>query len=230
MTEISRTVTIPRPWIIGLHVAGAVLGFGAAFIVGPLVSWLLGLIGDAPGPLRLAAALPLVWAIPVLTLAVLFLGSWCARDWRQANGAITITRDGVTVRRAAGNHYLPRERLSGVFTDGRDLVFTDSATNELLRLRSDEVLVVRLRDAFEEFDYPWQGAQDPCDQAFAVWVDGGGQLDARTHDLLRARQRALADKRPGAAEDARDELGQLGVVVRDRDDAQQYRVVSGQSR
>ncbi|WP_441316566.1 CysS/YqeB C-terminal domain-containing protein [Gordonia paraffinivorans] len=42
---------------------------------------------------------------------------------------------------------------------------------------------------------------------------------------MRARQRALADKRPGAAEDARDELRNLGIAVRDRHGAQQYRVI-----
>ena len=228
MTENSIDVSIPRPWLVGLAAVGAVLGFGAAFVVGPLVSWLVGLIGDAPGPLRLAAALPLVWAIPVLTLVGLFLGSWCAREWQQSNGAITIAPDGVTVRRVEGNHHVVRERLGAVFTDKDELVFTDSATNELLRFQTDGVLVDRLRDAFERFDYPWRGTEDPHDQAFATWVDGGGPLDARTHDLLRARQRAMADKRPGAAADARDELGQLGIVVRDRGEAQQYRVASGE--
>lgn len=49
----------------------------------------------------------------------------------------------------------------------------------------------------------------------------GGRLD----DLLRTRQRALTDKRMGAADDARDELRSLGVVVRDRDHKQQYREI-----
>src|SRR5690606_837139 len=126
----------------------------------------------------------------------------------------------VTVHRAGSNRYVARERIGGVFTDGRDLIVTDSATNELLRVNTDKVLVDRLRDAFERFDYPWQGTRDPHDHAFATWVDGSGLLDARTHDLLRARQRALADKRPGAAEDARDELRNLGIAVRDRQPAQ----------
>ncbi|MGI5996377.1 MAG: YqeB family protein [Saccharomonospora viridis] len=225
MAENTVNVSIPRRWIVGMHAAGALLGFGAAFVIGPLVTWLLGLAGDAPGPLRLAAGLPLVWAIPVLTLAGLGVGFWFAKEWQKENGTITITPEGVTVHRAGSNRYVARERIGGVFTDGRDLIVTDSATNELLRVNTDKVLVDRLRDAFERFDYPWQGTRDPHDHAFATWVDGSGLLDARTHDLLRARQRALADKRPGAAEDARDELRNLGIAVRDRHGAQQYRVI-----
>ena len=77
MAENTVNVSIPRRWIVGMHAAGALLGFGAAFVIGPLVTWLLGLAGDAPGPLRLAAGLPLVWAIPVLTLAGLGVAGGC---------------------------------------------------------------------------------------------------------------------------------------------------------
>ena len=38
----------------------------------------------------------------------------------------------------------------------------------------------------------------------------------RAQYLLRTRQRALVDKRSGAAEDARDQRGDLGITVRDR--------------
>lgn len=64
MTENETTITIPRRWIVGFCVAGAVVGFGAAFAVGPFVEWLLSLAGDAPGPLRIAARLPLVGRSP----------------------------------------------------------------------------------------------------------------------------------------------------------------------
>ncbi|TYQ14523.1 UNVERIFIED_ORG: hypothetical protein L601_000100002600 [Gordonia westfalica J30] len=224
MAEDTVSVSIPRRWVIGTQLGGAVLGCGAAFVVGPLVTWLLGLAGDAPGPLRLAAGLPLVWAIPVLTLAGVGVGFWVAREWQKENGTITITREGVTVRRAGSNRHVTRERICAVFTDGRELILTDSATNELLRVKTDKVLVDRLRDAFERLDYSWHGTQDPYDHAFATWVDGSDQLGPHIHGLLRARQRALVDELPGAAENARDELRNLGIAVRDRHGAQQYRI------
>lgn len=225
MAENSINVSIPRRWIVGIHVSGAVLGFGAAFVIGPLVTWLLGFVGDAPGPLRLAAGLPLVWAIPVLTLVGLGVGAWFSRVWQKENGTIAITSEGVTVHRAGSSRHVARGRIGGVFTDSRDLVVIDSASNELLRVPTDKVLVHRLHAAFEHFAYPWQGTRDPRDHTFETWIDGSGSLDDRAHDLLRTRQRALADKRPGAAEDARDELRDLGIAVRDRHDTQQYRAI-----
>lgn len=74
--------------------AGAALGFGAAFVIGPVVTWLLGLVGDAPGPLRLAAALPLEWSVPVLTLAGLCVGIWLAHEWQKENGSLTVASEG----------------------------------------------------------------------------------------------------------------------------------------
>lgn len=82
MAENEVTVAIPMPWMIGFGIAGAGLGFGSAFVVGPLVNWLLGLIGDVPGPMRLAAALPVEWAIPVLTVAGVCLGALVGRQWQ----------------------------------------------------------------------------------------------------------------------------------------------------
>lgn len=227
MAENQVAIAIPGRWIVGVRIAGAVLGVGAAFVIGPIVSWLLGLSGDAPGPLRLAAGLPLVWAIPVLTIAGLGLGFWITREWQKENGIITVSPDGVTVQRGGTGTHVGRDRISEVFSDGRDLILVDKQTNELLRAKTDKILLSRLRQAFEGLGYPWQGTTDPHEQDFVTWVDGNGLIDGRAQDLLRARQRALADKRSGAAEDAHDELRDRGIVVRDRNDAQQYRVVPG---
>lgn len=220
-------VSIPRRWLAGMALAGALVGFGAAFAVAPVVTWLVNLAGEAPGPLRLVAGLPLGWAIPVLSLVGLGVGSWFAAQWHQENGTVTVGREGLTVHRAGSSRHITRDRVGGVYTDGRDLVVVDGRTNEVLRVPSDRALVPRLRAALGRFGYPWQGTTDPHEQAFTGWIDGSGRLDDRQHDLLRARQRALTDKRAGAAEDARDELRTLGVVVRDREDAQQYRLVPG---
>lgn len=107
----------------------------------------------------------------------------------------------------------------------RELVLVDQSTSELLRTATDQTLVARLQHAFEGLGYPWQGTTDPHENDFVTWIHGKSPLDAQARALLRARQRARTDKQSGAADDARDCLRELGIVVRDRDDAQQYRVV-----
>lgn len=225
MNEDKATVTIPRRWIAGICLAGAAVGIGAAFMVGPVVDWLLSLAGDAPGPLRIAARLPLAWAIPILAVLGLAVGLMIAHEWRTEVGTVTVTARGVTIENSTARQHVDGERVGGVFTDGKDLVITDPKTNELSRSKTDVVLVSRLRRAFERFDYPWQGNEDPYERSYTSWIDGAAGVDDRINDLLRARSRALADEQSGAAAEARDELRSLGIAVRDRDGGQQYRVI-----
>lgn len=48
-------------------------------------------------------------------------------------------------------------------------------------------------------------------------------LDDETHALLRARGRALSDKKATTAAELHEQLRERGVVVRDRDGGQQFR-------
>ena len=102
MAEKAVTVTIPASWMAGFTLVGAAAGIGASFIIGPVVNWLLGLIGEAPGPLRIAAALPLSIVIPVLCVVGICVGLAAARQWRREVGVVTISPEGVTVQRRGG--------------------------------------------------------------------------------------------------------------------------------
>ncbi|MEV7090447.1 hypothetical protein AB0O07_31995 [Streptomyces sp. NPDC093085] len=219
------TVRLPGAWLGVVVLGGAGLGLGAAFAVGPLADWMVGLFDGAPGPLRLAAALPLAWAVPVLILVGAVAGACVAGTWHKENPVIEVGTDSVVVRDATGGRHVERGRIAEVFTDGRELVLRDADGLEHIRTRVDLGLTGRLRSAFEQRGYPWRGTVDPYEADYTTWVDNGPGLDERAHTLLRTRQRALADGRSGAADEAREELRGLGISVRDRDVAQQFRRV-----
>ncbi|MFF5210576.1 hypothetical protein [Streptosporangium sp. NPDC000396] len=221
--ERAATVGMPAVWLWLIRIGGAVLGFGAGFAVAPLVRWLLDLTGSAPGPLRLAAQLPTVWAVPVLTVVGAGAGVWLASLARRQSPVVTVDGDHVAVHEGDFGLHLRCDRVGAVFTDGRDLVVLDHSEGELARVRATDLPTERLREVFERFGYPWCGTADPREAEFARWVDGTPDLDEPTHALLRARKRALADKQVGAAENALDGLRAVGIAVRDRDGAQQYR-------
>lgn len=224
MVDSYANIYIPRSWLAAVCALGTLVGLGASFAVGPSVTALLQLAGDAPGPLRLAAGLPIGWAIPLLTLVGLGAGLWIAREWHNENGTITISLNGIAVSRAGNSSYVAHDQIGEIFTDSGELVITDEAATELLRIKSERALVGRLRDAFTRHDYPWRGTRDPHENAFATWVDHhGDDLDEHAHGLLRTRQRSLKDKQYGAADDALEELRRDGVSVRDRPSGQQYR-------
>ncbi|MEV0375116.1 hypothetical protein AB0I10_36000 [Streptomyces sp. NPDC050636] len=223
--EPSVTVRLPGAWLWAVILGGAALGLGAAFAVGPLADWMISFFDGAPGPLRLAAALPLVWAVPVLTLVGGVAGALVAGAWHAENPVIEVGTDSVVVHNTTGGRHVERALVAEVFTDGRELVLRDADGREHVRTRVDNGLAGRLKSAFEQQGYPWRGTVDPHEADYTTWVDNAPGLEERVHTLLRMRQRALADDRTGAADEAREELRALGISVRDRDKAQQYREV-----
>lgn len=220
------TIAVPKAWSIGIYLAGALLGLGSAFIVGPVVGWLLDVLGDAPGTLQAAARLPTAWAIPIMMILGLFIAHRIVAEWKRENGTTTITFDGITTIRFEQRLYVPRERVAEVFVDKDELIAVDRHTKELLRVKADDVLWKALGEAFQRHGYEWLGKGDPREDGFDVWVDGSDQVPKEMHDLLRARARAIYDEKYGTVEDLHDQLQDAGVVVRDRKDEQEFRLIS----
>lgn len=222
-TTAATRVAMPAAWLWLIRLGCSAIGFGLAFAVRPLADWLISTIDSAPGPLRLAAELPQIWAIVVLTLAGAGLGWWIAEQAKLE--ALTVTVDGssVLVEQSGQQRYLAREQIAEVFVDPKEFVVVDAGGRELFRGGATDVSSGALAEAFERYDYPWKGTADPREQAFGRWVDGHPDLDDETHALLRARGRALSDKKATAAAELQEQLQERGVVVRDRDGGQQFR-------
>lgn len=220
----ATTVTVPAWYLPAFTVVGAVLGAVVAFIVGPVVSWLVGLLGDAPGPLRLLAELPLAWALPVLIAVGAIAGFLICATWREDAGALEVSAWGITVHRKTSDRFLSRERLTQVVASKKELVVLDGAA-EVYRGSVEDEMVAGLRAALAAHGYPPLADADPFEDVFSTWTEGDGRQDAQVEDLLRARRRALTDKKDGEVEAATEGLRAVGVVVRDRRGRQQYRLV-----
>lgn len=219
----TTTVRIPAGYTVVFTVGGAVVGLIAAFVVGPLVGWLIGMIGDAPGPLRLAAELPFVWALPVLTVVGAVAGLFIAASWSESAGSVEVGVDGITVHSKHADRHIPRARSRRVIAEKKELIVLDEETREVFRGPVEDEMLPGVREALREHGYPELELADPYATEYTTWVEGDGRLDGEAEDLLRARRRALADDRPGAAEEALDGLRRRGIMVRDREGRQQYR-------
>ncbi|HIW90548.1 MAG TPA: hypothetical protein H9870_02650 [Candidatus Corynebacterium avicola] len=220
----STSVAIPGHFAPIFTVGGALIGLAAAFVVGPLVAWLLGIIGDAPGPLRLAAELPLVWAVPVLTIIGAVAGFLICASWTEDAGTIEVSDAGITRHLKDSDRFFARERITGVVASGKELVLLGDAA-EIYRGASESEMIPGLRAALRAHGYPELLDTDPHEREFSAWVEGNGALSAEAEDQLRIRRRALTDKKVGEAEGAAEKLRTLGVMVRDRDGRQQVRVL-----
>ncbi|MDN5918794.1 MAG: hypothetical protein L0I76_27495 [Pseudonocardia sp.] len=221
---VTLRISAVWPWL--LRIGLPIVGFGLGFVVAPLVRWLLSTVDAAPGLLRILAQLPTGWAVLVTTLIGVCVGLWLAHETRHEALLLTVDHDHVLLAQEGEERYLGRDRIDAVFRDGSDLVLLDAGTTELARNKASDLAWNQVQEAFERFDYPWRGSADPFDAQFRRWVDGHPDLDATAHGLLRRRARALKDERSGEAGDALDQLRDRGIVVRDRDGAQQYRLAA----
>src|SRR5690625_1233074 len=226
MSESSVTVTVDSKFGPPFAVVGAGIGLVLALLVEPVVSWLLERIDTAPAPLLLTYHLPLVWSAPLLTVLGGVVGWILFSLWNDEVGRVVIDHQAMRVEGKDSTAVFPRQEIAEVFLDKDELVLVDGDSRELSRTTSDSSLAHKLSSALTTFDYPWAGARDPRESAFVDWVDRSPELEEPVHTLLRARRRALADQKSGEAESTREQLSEHGVIVRDRDKKQQYRLIS----
>ncbi|CAM5348167.1 YqeB family protein [Corynebacterium variabile] len=218
------TVTIPAWYRPIFTVVGAVLGLVLAFLVGPLVGWLVDLFGEAPVILRALDQLSLAWVLPILVAFGGIAGFVICTAWMDDSGAIEVADWGITLHHKTDDRFLSKDRMTLLVASEKEFVVLDGDA-EVYRGGIEDEMVPGLRAALEEHDYPPLADADPFAADFTDWIDGDGRKDAAVDDLLRARKRALADKKDGEAEAALEKLRAAGVAVRDRKGRQQYRLV-----
>lgn len=226
MPDSSITVTLSSKLAPIFTVVGAAVGFALSFLVGPVVAWMLERLDSAPAPLRLVDQLPLIWAAPLLTLVGAVVGWIIFAVWNEEVGRILVDDQKIRIETKRTSADYSRDEVAQIFLDKDELVLTDEASQELSRTSSDSGLAESLSQAFTTFGYPWAGIGDPLETEFTEWVDRSQNLNEVAHARLRARRRALTDDKAGEAESLREELVAQGIVVRDRGEKQQYRLIS----
>jgi len=204
----------------GFPAIGAGIGWGAVAAAGwvadlpfaPL-GFLFEWLDDAPQP-GTAVAGATLGALVGLVFAVI--------GWEERL-TVTVSREGVTLRRGRSSRTVPRGDVAGAFLDGKLLVLVDRAGAEHARETSD-LPADALRAAFEQAGYRWHADGDPHAADFGRWVPGMPGLPPAADALLQAREKALErnDKDDVAA--LRAELAKHGVVVRDEGKRQFWRL------
>ncbi|MFC3504694.1 hypothetical protein ACFOOK_27515 [Micromonospora krabiensis] len=201
------------------------LGAGAGALLGASAEW----VADLPwapvqGLFEALSRLPQ----PELTIGAAALGVLAGGLLASAGTAerlvVRVDRERVGLRRDGRQRDVPRRDVRVVHVDGRDLVLLDEDGGELVRERSD-LSPDRLRAAFGNHGWPWAD-EDPHRAAYRLWVPGLPGLPVGADALLRARQDALTHNRRDDARELRRELGRMGVVVRDEERRQYWRLTA----
>lgn len=202
-------------------------------VVGACLLWLVVLLADwvaslpwAPmrGPFRLVSSIP----EPHATVGALAIGlvgglvvSFLAAQERLT---VDVADDRVVFTRGNGTtSEFDRTRISGVFLDGKKVVLLGLNGEELTRQDSD-LEADDLANAFQSHGYPWLPDGDPHRDEYRRWVEGVPGLPPGADALLRVRAEALRKRDHEDAAQLREELGKLGVVVREERKRQFWRL------
>lgn len=216
------TVLAEPAWAVVLFCL--VCGAGVGWLATLLAEWLVTLPwAPLEGPAKLVTSIPepgrTVGAVAVGGLLGLVVGFTAVHE--SLSVRISGSRVVLTVRDTAQD--FAHDEIALVFRDGKQLVLLGPNGLELAREKCG-LSWRRVAEAFAEHGYSW-AEEDPHRDEFRRWVPGMPGLPDGADALLRAR--AEARKKQDDAEDARElwrELLRLGVVVRDEDKRQYWRM------
>jgi hypothetical protein len=191
------------------------IGAGAGWLLKALAGWAASLPWvPFQGPLELAASVPDPYAT-IGSLALGIVGGLAVAVLAEQDYVrVTVADDQVTIARGGSSRRVPRASTGAVFLDGKQLVLLGHATDELAREGGDLPDARRLQAAFLAHGFPWMPA-DPHQAEYRRWVEDLRELPAGADAIFRARARALDRDDKEDAEQLRQELGRLGIVVRE---------------
>lgn len=224
---MSKTVVSQPAWIYPVGFVGlAGLGVGAGIGLKAIAGWVVSLpwapfqgpfeaLERIPEPYT-SIGLPIVGGLAGLVLAVLM-----ALDLAK----LTVTDADVTISRGGEGRTFARAAVGAVFLDGKHLVLLGTKGDELVR-ESVDLDKARLTESFTAHGFPWREG-DPYEADFRMWVQDTEDMPAGANALLRARERAVDHGDKSHANDIRTELAKLGIVVRDWNKRQYWRLTRG---
>ena len=215
------------PVVARLPRADRIVSWLALPPAGALAGWLVdlaaGWAADQPIPLMHGLIRLLSLGTPLFAAGIGALaGLGLAAATRYEELIATVGPRSVTLERGNRRGELPRDGVVAVFLAGRDLVLLTPDSRELAREKTEKAQFGPLREAFTGQGWPWLEA-DPFAADFRLWVAGLPGLPPGADALLLAREKLKPDQR-GDREELRQELGRIGVVVRDEGRKQYVRV------
>lgn len=220
--ETATVLGLSRTTRLVLLAGGPLLGLALGYFLPTIATWLSGLPWiPMRGPLRLVAALDAWWAHAALMLAGVILGLLLAHAAITESLRVTVTDRRLRLDREGKSRTVERAEVSAVFVDGPHLVVLDQASRQLVRERHDST-AAKIARAVRAHGYPWRD-RDPYEQLYRRWIRDSPDLPGPVNAVLAARETALRNKVRQDIDELRDEVQNLGFVIRDEGHRQYWR-------
>lgn len=119
---------------------------------------------------------------------------------------------------------ISKKDVSAIFLENKSLIVLGLTSKELYREHTD-INISKAQEAFTSHGYPWK-MKDPYTAEYRKWELDDANFPKEITNILYARRIALREDNKKDAKHLREDLNELGVVVRDRDGQQHVRRVN----
>jgi hypothetical protein len=219
---LQQTTTVPTPWWVRVLVWLCLPAAGAALAL--LVVGVLGWL-PLPGPFDFVRNLPGNVATAVGAGVGAVLGLVLAGLVDRESLTVRLSMTDVTLTRPGTKRIVPRGEVAVAFRDRDQLILLGRTGRELAH-EPCHLSKAKLQTAFASYGIAWSD-QDPYLDAYRRWVPDLPELAPSADAVFAARQKALEAGDEGDKRELREELGRLGLVVRDQRKRQYWRRVDG---
>lgn len=177
-------------------------------------AWLDSIVGRIPGDLPTT-----VVATGVGTLAGLGLGAYS----HHRTPTVTVDHDGLRLVSEDADSWVDRADVHTVFVDDEEVVILGHRSEIVALGSSEDLQVPALAEALTHHGYRWHDG-DPHAHEYRRWVPGLPELPAGADAIFAVRQEALEEEDQDELDSLRGELAKIGVIVRDDDEHQHWRL------
>lgn len=222
--QLSPATVVEPAWLrVFVWVGFPLIGAAVVVLLKLIANWVLALPwAPFQGPFKLIAAIPEPWVTIGAVLVGAVGGLVVAGLARKEALSVTFNGDKIVLTRGEEPKEIDGSSVDAVFLDGKELVLLGKKTEELAR-ETNDLAADSLAAAFRAHGYSWLDG-DPTKDQFRRWVPETPDLDTAANALLRARAEAITKSSKDDARDLRAELARLGVVVRDEQKRQYWRL------
>ncbi|MCP3775509.1 DUF308 domain-containing protein [Paenibacillus sp. MZ04-78.2] len=222
-----KPTVIGFPFIIRalIFIGCTILGIALGYFIPMIAQWAATLPWiPFQGPLKLISSFSGAWVTTVVTSILgLLVGLWFAEEVIKDTLRVVVSGEMIRLEKDGGGQELSFENISMVFLDGKQLVLLGHAGQELAREKY-EWASERIVSALTAHGYSWSPDGDPYKGQYHRWVQDTPDLPPAVNALLKAREKALKKEDGREAKELRSEAAKHGVVVRDEETRQYWRL------
>lgn len=213
-------------WIIGFSIIGAALGY----FLSSILAW-INSVERFSNQKRISLITKIAdylnstlgeWSTLLFLMIGLIIGIYLAKMLLRESPTVSVSKYNIEIANDLKSLTFIRDEIQDIYYD-EEFVIVGASGHELLR-ESYDIKKETLGNALRNYEYPFR-SNDPYETYFKLWSSNTQELSTPVNALMKARAVVKKSKDKDERIDIDEELSKLGVIVKDEDKKQYWRLV-----